>query len=306
MSTDVRVAHINVHQPANDATRRYNIDGVVNYVLAGGVGTLNEIGKPADHAYIASLRDKGVNSYVYGELGVLWNTQRFARVSATQYRIMVGGHVGADGGPGGDSRRVGPSRFVVVVVLQERSTGIKFQVCVTHLVAKADTSAKWRQGIRAASIRVAGLRISALNKQYPNGLLNGDMNFAGPRLDFPYLAEIQLPLLRTMGGMHYDRGFVWGETKLVGSMETFTRRSDHLGFVYTVRIGDGVSVDVPPVSNVGTGRVVVKPVPKPKPAPKHFPGAPVKHPWASKSRSWKRRHGRLWRKIVIWRKHHKR
>src|SRR4051794_18733885 len=101
MSIDVRVSHINVHQPATDITRRFNIDGVVALVKNGGVGTLNEIGKAADHNYIASLTSQGVGSYVYGELGILWDAERFDKVAADKYQIMTGGHVGADGRAGG-------------------------------------------------------------------------------------------------------------------------------------------------------------------------------------------------------------
>lgn len=296
MSIDVRVSHINVHQPATDAVRRYNIDGVVGIVRATqGVGTFNEIGKAPDHRYIASLKPHGIGSYVYGENGIVWDARRFDVLLRAKYRIMVGGHVGADGKPGGDSRRVGPSRYVLIVVLRDRKTGYTAQFATTHLVAKADTSAKWRRGIRAASIALAGLRISRINRNYPNGVLNGDMNFTGPRLNFPHLAETQLPLLRTMGNQHYDRGFVWGNVRLIGKVSTFRRKSDHLGFTYTVRIGDGPTPNVPPVSHTGDG---VKPGPKQR--------ALLVRIWRHRTRRWKRRHPRLWRRIVQLRRRHPR
>lgn len=301
MSIDVRVSHINVHQPASDAIRKYNIDGVVKLVKDyRGVGTLNEFGKSVDHKYLASIN--GIGSYIYGELAVLWDESRFERVLATRYLIMRGGHVGADGKPGGDDRRVGPSRWLLLVVLRDKATGITFQVNTTHLVARADTVAKWRRGIRAASIKLTGLFISKINNRYPNGVLNGDMNFVGPLLDFPYLSETQLPTLSTFGNMHYDRSFVWGEVKLTRPARTFKRLSDHLGFTFVMTIGSGSTPNVPPISHTGTGSV------KPKPSkPGHvFPGAPVAHPWAPRNRRWRRLHPIVWRRILRWRKNHKR
>ena len=295
MSIDVKVGHLNVHQPASDSVRRYNIDELFKRVLPGGVATLNEIGKSADHRYIAG-KSRGIGYYLSGELGIVWDAARFEKVTTYKYRIQLGGHIGADGVKGGDDRRVGPSRWLIIAVLRDRASGIVFQVVCTHLMARADTAHKWRRPLRAASIKLAGLRINNIAKTYPNGVFNGDMNYIAPRIDWPYLAEIELPSPATYGKrLRYDRGYVFGAVKLKGKVDTFNARSDHKGIVYTVTIGDGPTVGAPATGTIVKGHVT--PVAKNRP--------PVKHPWASKSAKWKRRYPKLWRRILAWRKANK-
>lgn len=289
MSIDVNVAFINVHQPATWDKRKYNINGVVALIRNNGVGALNEFGKSTDHQYLQSLKSQGIYSHIHGELALLWDARRFDLVEKHTYRIMVGGHVGADGTRAGpDNRRVGPSRFLIVVVLRDRKTGEVFVAGTTHLVARADTAHKWRRGIRWASVKVSGLRLAQLAKKYPNGFLIGDMNWVGPRINWPYLNEVQLPLLRTHGNQKYDRAYKWGQAKLVpGTLKTFVRKSDHKGIKFTIRFGDGVPVDVPPVSHTD-GQGGIKPGPK----------IGRWERWArSLSPRWKRQHPRRWRRI---------
>lgn len=304
MTIDVRVAHINVLKSTTAEKRHYNIDGVVEYVLTGGVGTLNEA--QSDISYTRALAEKGrVGVYHVNELAVLWDTRRYEAVYKNYFPIMQGGYVGADGTrKGPDNRRVGPNRYLLVVVLRDKSTGITFQAATTHLVAQADTKHKWRRAIRAASIRVAGLRIAALNVRYPNGFLNGDMNYRAASLDFPYVSETQFPTLVTYGtASRYDRAYGWGQVRLLpGTIRTFTRKSDHKGITYVVRIGAGIPVPPPKP-------VIIKPSPEPErdfpspgdsKAPWVLYGAPVAHPWADRSVKWKKDNPRLWKKIVAW------
>lgn len=61
-----------------------------------------------------------------------------------------------------------------------------------------------------------------------------------------------------------------------------------------------------PIYRVSDRPVGTSPSPEPRPFPRTPPRRPVRRPWLRRTRRWKRRHPRLWRRILTWRRNHPR
>jgi hypothetical protein len=272
------LGHANIQQTDNMPDELATVDLVHDHC---DVATWNEARDSAG-AIDALL---GWDSRAYLGLSVAWNTAKLQWVMSGHNVVMQGGHVGADGKPGGDSRRVGPSRAVLWVTLREKATSRLVIVATHHTVAKADTTAKWRRGIRAAGWAGVVRSLRDARKTFPDAklILTGDLNTIGAITAFVTLGIREARTPATHGRNRYDR--IFGE---VSNVRTLATRSDHKALLATVSLA---------------GEVVPMPDAPVGPPPK----VRALSPWRRYARRWRRRHPRPWRRIVRrWRRTHRR
>lgn len=311
MAYDGRMSQIpfafhNLHGPDKNVQHRHTTIDIFLDNVRGGIGGFNEL-SVSDRAYLkAAARRRGLLSYVQGFNGIVWNPKALRANSLTPFRIQPGGYIGADGvhtaKGGDDDRRVGPARWVIRGDFTVMGTGFTFEFDVTHLVAKAFTTQKFRQRLWRLSVDAIGNAV-----RRGDGILVGDMNNGRP-IDIPGVADRFVNIGKTLGGAAYDQARLWGRITVSG-ISQFSTPSDHDGVRGTLNIPDGTPSPAPvapkPVAPV---KVPVKHVVRFDPRKWRSLGAPVKHPFAPRSRAWKRRHPTLWKRIVsfqtAWKRKH--
>lgn len=285
MSTTVNVplAYTNVRAPDPIDQRHATITATLDRVNAKGEGLAAFVEANLDQAYIrAAAASRGMSTVGAGELAIVYDRTRYALARPPgNVRIMVGGHVGADGvatpRKGDDDRRVGPSRWLLSVELTILGAAAEFGLDLWHPLAQVDTSNKWRRALWAASARIAGIQIAARRRLTPNRLLIGDTNRNIPRVDIPGLPEVEVPSPATMGRARYDRAHRMGALTVAGNRLTaFSTHSDHKGLEGTLVVPTGPSSSAP--VSTPTQPPAVRPAP-PKPAKLR---RPVPFPWRAK------------------------
>lgn len=191
----------------------------------GGIGVLNEINK-ADLKFLRrKLRELKLKWYRRGQNAIVWDPSVLT-VHACGWRvIMTGGHVGADGGPGGDSRRVGPNRIALKWKGEWVHDGKRLMVIGIHKMAKAFTAHKWRAPLWWRSTRMVSRYINRSIKNYPRGFIAGDEN-APFLVDYPNLNDRAVNTPPTLGRQRYDQVHVFGDLG-VTDMEEVNTPSDH-------------------------------------------------------------------------------
>jgi hypothetical protein len=307
MSGVLRIPFVvhNVERPDNTADRRYSLRVAISK-MEGGAGVLNEI-HSADLAYLgAQAHHYGLSVYRYGTNAILWN-RNIARLEFRRTKMLMrGGYVGADGvatpRKGDDDRRVGPNRYMLQVGLYFPEINYRLQIDGTHLMAKKDTSAKWRRPLWEKSVQVGGDLIADALDTHPNAIIAGDLNSREYR-DWPTVPDLVIKTPSTHGASaHYDQIAAVGRLR-VTNVKRFKTRSDHWGIVCTVHLSNEYS----PLIKALEPKKVKKPTPVTNWIKQ---GSPVKHPWAKRSALWKRRHPVLWRKILrfqaAWRRKNRR
>lgn len=215
------LAHINIESPDPAWQNKQTIHAALR---RGQVVCFNELKEAAAHAALKAA--KGFDCYIHGENAIAWDAQIFELVASGNHVVMHGGHVGADGLPGGaDRRRVGPSRTVAWAVLRHKASGKLVIIATHHAVAKADTSQKWRRDLRDASFDEVGAVLHEVHHEHHAPmLLTGDMNTIG-RIRIDGMREVKTP--PTYGHFRYDR--IFQLQAHVRDVRTFRTHSDHLG-----------------------------------------------------------------------------
>lgn len=283
----------NLHGPDSSVDRRHRTIFSFLKAVEGGLGGFNELNS-SDLAY---LRDEatrlGLKVFRHGEDGVVWDPSIFTAGTARVKKIMTGGFVGADGihtaYAGDDDRRVGPNRYAIYIPFEIKAVALKFEFVVTHTVAKAFTTEVWRLGLFRRSIASLGAGI-----QLDDGILVGDMN-KPTAINLPHLMEVPVKTPASMGNAHYDQILRWGSHISVRNVSAVNTPSDHHMIVATASFYRAGVVSVP-----STVPKVVLPKPGDSNVDWLKQGAPVRHPWAERSPRWKRRHKRLWARILKW------
>lgn len=230
----------NIQQP-DPASQR--LQAIATVAKGADLAVFNEVGK--DHDAIRALL--GFNDYTLGQNAIAWRGDKFLLVDKGAKLVMRGGRLGALLRRARDRRRRGPNRYVLWVVLEERSTAREVLVATHHAISRADTSAKWRRPLRRAGFRSAGRELVRALRRNPSVsglLLVGDMNTIG-RVSFPGPQEVEVRTPATHGPRRYDRLFRSGGVR-VSSVGTFTTHSDHKGLSATVTLTD--SPEPPPKS----------------------------------------------------------
>lgn len=232
------LGHANIQQTDNARDEAATVDELFDHA---DVITWNE----ARDAGTLIRNRPGWKAAVAGGLGISWKTDKFELVDHGSRVVMQGGHVGADGHRGGDDRRVGPSRLVLWVVLREKATGRLVLIATHHTVARADTVAKWRRGIRARGWGGVVVELVAARRKYPSAklILTGDFNTIGAITAFVSLGVREAKTPATHGRARYDRIF-----GAVSNIRTLVTRSDHRALLATVTLTG--AIDPAPVAPV--------------------------------------------------------
>lgn len=297
---NVPLAVHNLHRPARIASRR---DSIVKFLDAArhGIGGFNELN--ADDAFFlrseARLRDLEVR--IKGTNGVVWDSSLFTSHGLRKKKIMQGGRVGADGvatpQPGDDDRRVGPNRYCLYFLFEVVANGLRFELAITHLMARAFTLHKWRQKLFWRSVDSAADGILETE-----GVMIGDFNL-DPYLDLPGIDNANVEVPPDFGKRRYTKILVWGDHILIGDVRAIDTPSDHHLLVGSARLST-LPINKQFFPDPDKTDIQRRLLPKPGDASvdwrKH--GAPVRHPWAERSDSFKRLRKKTWSKIVKWRR----
>lgn len=304
----------NLHGPDKNKDRRHKTIRQFLDEAKGGIGGFNEL-NTGDRAYIkAEAAKRGLNVLIHSYNGMVWDPTKIQTATKPRLkRIMVGGYVGADGvatpRKGDDDRRVGPNRYAIYMPCEVIGLGIRFEFDVTHLMAKWTTTAKWRAKLAAKSIVSFGAGVYS-----KNGVAVGDMN-TDDYIDLPGVDDIPVKTPDTFGRRKYDQILRWGAHIYIHAVRAINTPSDHHMLKGTITFYRDPEVKVPggmvnPEPRPSTPKPEPTPT-KPKPAIKlpkpgdskanwKKQGAPVAHPWASRNKSWIRRHKRVWAEIGRW------
>lgn len=256
-----RFAQANVEAPDSARDSEATMKAVLDWA---DVVTLNEMIEASSRVSLDKFTtfDHYHPAGTAGNLAIAWRKTKFKSAGpAGALLVMLGGHVGADGTTKGpDNRRVGPSRYVIWKPLVEVATGRLVVIATHHAVAKADTTAKWRQDIRADGWAGVGTALAAVKRQYPGAsfVIAGDMNARG-RVDFPGFPETEVGSPSTYGSSRYDRMFVAYGARATGVITKVTK-SDHKALLGIISLPGDTTPPVP-----GGRPIVVKPIPKPTP-----------------------------------------
>lgn len=271
----------NVHQPGTTAARHKTINMILDRAR-GGLASFNEAGK--DAAYIAAAAHaRGMSAWTVGENGLAWD-QDLIVIARFRWLIMVGG---PHAGPGGS--RVGPNRYLMIVVLWDPKTRLAFFHSTKHDIAKADTSHKERRPLRTSGWKRAGYYVAQILDDVPSGILSGDTNTAG-RQDLPGVPDVTIATPATFGHNHYDKLSRFGSATVLHPVAENTP-SDHHMLHGTFRV-IGIPGNKPTVDMNSTGSVATQ---------IHGAtnsGQPPVDPRTRYSRRWRRRHPIRWRRIL--------
>lgn len=299
----------NVHGPDKNAEHRRKALRQWLNAIKGGYGGINELSS-RDYAYLkheAAIR--GLDVHIYGQNAIGWAPHVIHMTDVRSRKIMTGGNVGADGvatsKKGDDDRRVGPSRYCMYGQCTPVAFRFEHEVDEIHTMARAFTKHRWRIPLFRRAMKKVGAGITR-----KHGIIGGDVNTNDyDEFNLTGVDEHVVKTPGTFGHNRYDQIRVWGSLRVTNVREEATP-SDHdmVKATVLIPIPDG-TVPVEP-DEPGTPPA---PHPKPKPKPKPFGpkpgaghvnwrkyGAPVRHPWATRSARWKRRHKRLQRRIVAW------
>jgi hypothetical protein len=296
-----RAAFGNVHQPGTADARHRTINSILD-AASGGVATFNEAA--LDHAYLQSAADSREMSVIsWGELAIAY-ARDLVLVYWNYFPISPGGYIGADGvatpRKGDDDRRVGPGRGLLIAVFYDPARKKAFFRGTSHDLAKAGTTAKWRQGLLFGGWRRTAAAVNQIIDDVPNGSIDGDKNW-NKRVNYPDTPDTPVFTPPTFGRSHYDQISEWGRNISIGPPAAVNTPSDHDMLRWTFTIS-GPDVEKPYV-DVSKPSATVPHIVTPT---KHRPTKPVRFPWRRRSRLWKRRHAALWRRIVVWRRHNPR
>ena len=254
-----RVAQCNVQKP--DSSR----DNTATVNLAAAHADLVTFNEGNDTAVVAAITALAgwlhfIPRSAANQNPIIWRDALLRLISGTSRRLMVGGKQGT--GKAGDHRRRGPSRWANAVLVREKSTGRYVIHVAAHLIAKTQTSAKWRRPLWVASLLVLRAFIAWLKARHPGTpiIVTGDFNYDGNIVLGAGFTQVKLA--PTYGRRHYDHVFVYGDVRLSG-ISTLRTRSDHLAVVFTVTVGAQNTPDPAPEPPVE---------PAPAPAPRQSPG----------------------------------
>lgn len=288
----------NLEQPDNMMHRRESMRAALDR-MKGGAGVLNEI-HGDDVGYLAAeAKKRGLRVYRYLSNALLWSPEVFKLDFRRAKRLMTGGYLGADGTPAGpDNRRLGPSRYMLQAGFTVLAIGFRWQLNGTHLMAKKDTTHKWRRPLWEDSVEVGGDLIADAMDTHPNFTSAGDLNSREYR-DWPGVPDVVVKTPVTHGkSAHYDQVANGGRVR-VSHVQRFRTRSDHWGVVLWLHFSHEFTPLKPALE---PKKVKARPTSTKVRVNWLARGAPVKHPWAPRSARWKRRHPRLWRRIVAFRR----
>lgn len=166
----------------------------------------------------------------------VWRTAKFAVAKASIVRrITAGGRRGLAGTDASlkmkrryAKRRLGPSRYAVVRLVRELSTGLPVLMVCVHLPARTQTSERWRWAVMRLTMRLLRRLLLACEKRWPGVpiILAGDMNLKDPSdllLGTGWKAVHTLP---DMGGRRYTQIHTKGAVSISHVSEEHTA-SDH-------------------------------------------------------------------------------
>lgn len=222
------LAHANVEEPDSASL---TAETIAEVLAVCEVATFNEAGEPETHR---TLRSYSTDWGVYIPKGnadencIMWQRHVFRHLESGSRIVMRGGVV--------SGHRRGPSRGVSWVVLEERTTGKRFILATHHAIAKADTSALWRRGLRTLGFENTASVLHRVMDRHPHAelILTGDMNTKG-RVEFPGLPVIEVRTPPTMGAKRYDRILTTGCVD-VHRVHAFRTNSDHKALVASVHL----------------------------------------------------------------------
>jgi hypothetical protein len=286
----------NLHGPdPSTGRRRVSIREFLQKSHAG-VGGFNELKKGDRSFFKAEAAKQGLRVYIAGFDGVVWDPSKLKAGRPRRRKIMQGGYVGLDEvatpKKGDDDRRLGPSAYAIYMPFTVNDFPLEFEFVVTHLMSMAFTRAKWRQPLFYRSVH--RLADGVLD---PNGLLVGDMNSID-YIDLPGVRDSPVPVPSDMGKKRYTQIIYWGNRLSVSKIQDINTPSDHDLLVGTLTLFEKLSASPKPVKPSQPQSNLPKPGTK---AQWRKYGAPVRHPWVKRSNQWRRRHSRLWARIVKWR-----
>ena len=225
------LGHCNIQQTDSASNELRTIGAVASKC---DVATWNEA-RDAKNS-IGALNE--FDSYVRGGIGISWRVERFECIGKGIRYVMKGGrHRG---------RRLGPTRYVMWALLEEKATGRKVIIATHHSIAKADTDNKWRRPFRAAGWAKAVTELRAVQKRHPGVPLvfDGDWNTIGKVTAFAALGLREVKTPTTFGKrLRYDR--IHANTG-VSNVRTLTTRSDHKALLATVTLGGAATPPDPP------------------------------------------------------------